>query len=142
MLHVTDEWLVPIQKINGAVRGHAHRGGAEVRVIRFHQVVFDRLAFEAGALFGDFHPEDALETNDIDIQKIALKLFGEMAAGKNASAGTWTRWPFPELLHLGVFSRGFQVAAEGRAEVAVVARGVGDDVVAPIIKDTSVGVGE
>src|SRR6266850_49823 len=104
-------------------------------------MILDRLALQAGTFFTHLHPEDALEANDIQVEKIILKLFREMPAGENAGAGTGTRRPLPEFFQVvRVLGREFQIAAEGRAEVAVVAGRIGNDVVAPIIKHASVRV--
>ena len=87
VLHVTDDRVVPVAEINRAIRADVDRGRAEVRVAGRNEV-FECFAFEAGALLADLHAVDALEADDVAVQKISLKLLGEVAAGEEA--GPWT----------------------------------------------------
>ena len=41
-----------------------------------------------------------------------------------------------------MFGRVVNVAAEGRAEVGVIAGGIGDEIIAPVVEDASVRVGK
>ena len=141
MLHVPDQLIGPVQKIEGTVRRHIDRDRAEIRIIRFHQI-FQRLAFQAGARFGHFHSKDALEANNVAVQKISLELIRKMPAGNHAGSRTGTRGALPEFLHFRVFGGVVQVAAEGRAEIVVVAGRIGDDVVAPVVEHASVRIGK
>ena len=85
---------------------------------------------------------DALEADDVAVEKITLKLRRELAAADQAGAGARARRAVPELLHVRVFGGIINVTAEGRAKITVVARGVGDEVVAPVIEDAAMRIGE
>src|SRR5262245_42181275 len=65
-----------------------------------------------------------------------------MAAGQNPGGWTRPRGPRPELFHARMFGGIIQVAAKGRAEEVLVAGGIGDNVVAPVVEDTPVRVGK
>ena len=43
--------------------------------------VLEGFALQSRAILGDFHAEDAQETDDVQVQKISLKLLREMPAG-------------------------------------------------------------
>src|ERR1043166_2917676 len=105
-------------------------------------MVRDGFSVQTRALLRHLHAVDSLEADHVDVQKIALELLREMPAGKNTRAGAGAHGPFPELLQVAVFGWIFQVAAERGAEIAVVPGRIGDDVVAPVIEDATVGIGE
>src|SRR5207244_3020974 len=125
VLHVSDKLVGPVEEINGTVRRNIDRSGTEIRIVRLDQV-FDRLPFQAGAVLADLHPEDALETNDVAVEEISLKVIREMAAGDQAGAGAGTRGALPELLHLSVFRRVIKMTAESRSEEGFVAGRIGN----------------
>src|SRR5438046_8332414 len=141
VLHMSDELVGPVQEVDRACWRDVPPDRAEVRVVRFDEVL-ERLAFEAGALLAYSDAEDALEPNDIAVQKIALKIVGEMPAGNQAGAGAGPRGPLPKLVQLRVLRRVIEMAAEGRTEIAVVSGRIGNDVVAPIIENAAVRIGE
>ena len=64
-----------------------------------------------------------------------------MPAAQDGRAGAGPRRAVPELLHPGMRA-GVEVAAEGRTEVVGVAGRVGDQVIAPVIEDPAVRIGE
>ena len=88
------------------------------------------------------HPVNPLETDDVAVEEIALEFLGEVAAREDPGAGTGARRPVPELIHRGVFLGVVDMPAERRCEIAIVARGVGDDVVPPVVEDAPVRIGE
>src|SRR4051794_7880786 len=98
MLHVADDWVLPIGHIDRTVGSDVHGGGAEVSVAGTNQVLHP-LAFEARAFLVDFDTIDALEADDVAVQKIALEFLREMPAGKNGVARAGPRGPVPERLH-------------------------------------------
>src|SRR5687768_17166946 len=65
-----------------------------------------------------------------------------MPAGEDAGPRARPRRTLPELAQRLVFLRVVDGAAERGAEVGVVARRVGDEVIAPVIDDPAVRVGE
>src|SRR5262249_9594339 len=142
VLHVADERLVPVQKIQRAVGSDADRRGTKVRVIRFDQMIGNGLALDPRAFLLNLHAVNALETNHVQVEEIPLKILREMAAGKDARAGTWTRGLLPELPHMGMFGGIIEIAAEGRTKIAVIAGGIGDDVRAPVVKDAAMRISE
>src|SRR5439155_1320942 len=93
-------------------------------------------------VLADLHPEDALETNDVAVEEISLKVIREMAAGDQAGAGAGTRGALPELLHLSVFRRVIKMTAESRSEEGFVAGRIGNQIGAPVIELAAVRVGE
>jgi hypothetical protein len=76
MLHVADERFVPVAKINRAVRADIDGDRAKIRVGGTDQA-FLQLAFEAGAVLGHLDQVDALETDDVAVEKIALQFGGK-----------------------------------------------------------------
>src|SRR5258708_360279 len=105
-------------------------------------MVRDGVGCGACAVLTDLRAVNALESNHVQVEKVALELLGKMAAGENASAGAWALGPLPELLQIPVLGGIVDEPAEGRAEVAVVAGPFPNNVVAPIIEAPPVRVGE
>ena len=103
--------------------------------------MLQRFTFEAGAFFGDFRAENPLDADDVGVKEKALPVIGEMAAAENGGAGAGARRAVPELVHAGMAAT-VEVAAEGRAEVVRISGGIGDEVVAPVVKHASVRIGE
>ena len=141
VLQVADDRVVPVGEVEGAVGSGGDRGGTEVRVAGGNQIL-EGLTLQAGAFLVDLHAEDPLEADDVQVEEISLELVGEVAAGDHARAGAWARRTVPELLHAGMLRRVVDASAEGRAEVGVVAGGIGHEVVAPPIEDAAMGIGE
>src|ERR1041384_191823 len=123
MLPVADNRFLPIQKINRAVGRNVHARGTKIRIVRLHERRLQGFARKTGILLLDLDPVNALETDDIDVEKISLKFIGKMAAGQNARARTGTRGTLPELFHARVFAGKIDVTAESVAEIGVVGRG-------------------
>ena len=65
-----------------------------------------------------------------------------MTAGQNARARTRTGRTSPKLLHSRVLFRSVNKSAEGGSEETFVPGCIGDDVVTPIVKDTTMRIGE
>ena len=85
VLHVTDDRLMPIGEVNRAVGARANANRAEVRIGGRNQI-FERLTLQARAVLGDLDAEHALEGNHVEVQEVALKLLGEVAAGQDTGA--------------------------------------------------------
>ena len=80
MLQVSDDGLRPITEVESAVRAIGHADGAEVLVvlgIGVHEVL-QGFAFGTRAFVGDTDTKDALETDDVGIEEVALEFLGEM----------------------------------------------------------------
>src|SRR4051812_48760796 len=65
-----------------------------------------------------------------------------MAAGEDPRSRARTRRPVPELAQPVMLGRVIQIAAEGGTKVGIIAGGVGHKIVAPVIKDPPVRIGE
>ena len=141
MLHVPDDRLVPVGKVNGAVRTGGDGDGTKIRIARFNQM-FQRPAHQPGSFLGDIHPKNAAKPDDIQIEKIPLKLVGEMPAGQQPRRRTRTRGPAPEFPHRRVLGGIIEMSAEGRTEIGVVARRIGHQVVAPSVEHSAMRIGE
>jgi len=143
MLHVADDVVRPVAKVDRAIRPDADADGAEVRqVFRLgRDEVLHRFAFQAGAVLSDFHAVDALEGDDVDVEKISLELVGEMPAAEDARTGTRARGALPKIFQVRMLA-GVEQAAERGAEVGIVPGRVGHDVVAPVVEDAPVRVGK
>ena len=85
VLHVTDDRLMPIGEVNRAIRARANANRAEVRIGGRNQIL-QRFTLQARAILGDLDPEHALEGNHVQVQEVALKLLGEVAAGQDTGA--------------------------------------------------------
>ena len=112
MLHVADDRVVPVSKVDRAFRPHINKDGAEVWIARGDQI-FQRLAFEAGTFLSDFDAVNSLEADDVDVQEIVLEFFGEMTAGGVALVRRW----FPTCLSAKVGCNAVSMklaGAEGR----------------------------
>ena len=88
VLHVADDRILPIGKINRPIRSNVYRHRAEIVVARTDEV-FERLAFQARTVLADFDAIDALKPNYITVQEIALKLGWKMAAGQDRRSRAW-----------------------------------------------------
>ena len=144
VLEVADEHLRPVHDVERAVGGDGDAGGTEVAgllLVGLDEVREEGLTLEAGAVFGDLRAEDALDGDHVRVEEVALPVVGEVTAAEDRGARAGARRTVPELLEPGV-GAGVEVAREARAEVVGVAGGVGDDVVAPVVEDAAVRVGE
>ena len=92
MLHVADDVVRPVGKIDRTIRSDVHADGTEVRQILGlgRDEMLQRLALETRAFLRDLHAKDALEADDVDVQKISLELLREMPAAEDTRAGTRT----------------------------------------------------
>ena len=140
-LQMSDQRVVPVDHVEGSVGAGGGVDGPEIRVLRLHHVGFPR-AGESGAVALQLHPKNALETDDVRIEVVAPILFGKMGTGENRAAGGGPRGSRPDLTHAGVFGRKVEFAAERGTKIGVVAGGVGDQVVAPVIEGAAMGIGE
>src|SRR5438128_5829726 len=95
MLHVADDRILPVANVNRSIRSDIDRYWPEVRIAGAEEIR-QPLPFEARAILGDFDPVNALETNDIAVEKIPLEFGREMAAGEQSGAGARTRGALPE----------------------------------------------
>ncbi len=144
VLQVANQHLRPIHHVQRTVWCYCDAAGSEVRVffdVSLEKRGLERFAFEAGAFLGNLCPEDSLKADDVGVEEESLPVVGEMATAENRGAGAWAGRAVPELAHAGMRS-GIEVSAEGWAEVVRVAGCVRDDVVAPVVKNAAVRVGE
>ena len=143
MLEVADEHLRPIHEIERAIRRHGDARWAEIRVLRDirSDEVLDSLALDAGTLLSQLGAENSLHTDHVGVEEKPLPIVREVAAGEDRRAGARARRAIPELFHRGMRA-GVEVAAHGRAEVVVIAGGVGDQVISPIVENPAVRIGE
>ena len=142
VLHVTDDRVLPIGEVDGAVGPHLEIGRAEVRVARRDdRLDLGRLGIAAVPL-GELVLEDSLEADHVADEEIPLELGREVGAGEEldprAGAGA-----------LVVNTRGatmlvhpIESRREDRAPVGNGACAVDDDVIAPGIEGVAVRVGE
>ena len=86
VLHVADEYVVPVDDVERAVGGELHVDGAEVAVGAGEQVVAVG-AFVAGAVVGDLVLFGAEEADGVVDEDVALDVVGEVAAGDELEAG-------------------------------------------------------
>src|SRR5439155_25212968 len=127
MLHVSDDGILPIEEIHGAVRADLDRVRAEIRVGGIN----DRLQFSAAvarALFADLVLENALEADDIGDEVIALEIIGKMPATENGGARRRTRPLVEDRLHFGMLARIIDVARKSRRIIIHVPRAVRDKI--------------
>ena len=144
VLEVADEHLRPVHDVERTIGGDGDAGGAEIAgllLVGLDEVRQEGLTLEAGAVFGDLRAEDALDGDHVRVEEVALPVVGEVTAAEDRGARAGARRTVPELLEAGV-GAGVEVAREARSEVVGVAGGVGDDVVAPVVEDAAVRVGE
>src|SRR5688572_243549 len=138
MLHMADDWIVPIREIKRSIRPGADGNRTKIRILPFDDM-FKRFASQSRAILSDLHVVNTEKGNDIQVQKIALEFVRKMSACQNTCRWTRTRWSLPELLHAGMFPFvEIKVAAESGSEISVIARGIGHKVVAPGIENPAV----
>ena len=140
-LEVADERVVPVHDVERAIGTGGGIDRAEIKILRLEDVGLAR-ALDAGAVGLEVDAVDALKADAVRVEIVAPIFVGEMPARENRAAGAGTRGAVPDGFQLRMFRRVVQAAAEGRAPVGVVAGGVGDDVIAPIVEGAAVGVGE
>src|SRR5262249_6998217 len=99
VLHVANDRVLPVEKINGPVRSDADIRRSKVRIGREHDRL-DFLADKARILVLDLVLEDALEADNVGYQQIALHFIGKMPAGKVFHAGTGTGFLLIDLRRL------------------------------------------
>ena len=79
MLHVADDVVGPIAEVERPVRADADADGTKIRIRRRDEML-QRFAFQTSAVLADLHAVNALERDDVDIEKTSLELLGEMTA--------------------------------------------------------------
>ena len=89
MSHVPNNRIVPVEKIDGAVRTNIDSRWTKVRIIRGDEIL-ECFAGKSRALLRHFDPEDSLNTDDITVEKIAVEVVGKMAAAQYTGSGTGT----------------------------------------------------
>ena len=108
VLHVTDDEVLPIGDVEGAIGTEDGVGGAEIFVIAFEEIVGwgapDLAKAEGFVAIGEaFAVElvafDAEVADGIEDEEILLELFGEVFAGDDGISGDWADLHFEELLH-------------------------------------------
>src|SRR5439155_3002676 len=141
MLHVSDDGILPIEEIHGAVRADLDRVRAEIRVGGIN----DRLQFSAAvarALFADLVLENALEADHVGDEIVALEIVGKMSAAQNGGARRGARPLVKDRLHFRVLARVIDMSRESRRVVIHVPRPVRDKILTPAIEDMAMRIGE
>ena len=141
VLHVADERILPVEKVNGAVRPDFDIGRAEIRIGRGE----DRFHFgrgQARARVLRLVLQNALESNDIGHEQVALILFGESATAEDFHARTGPRALLVDLRRMRVLVRIIEMSGEKRSVVGVGPGAVIDVILAPTIPNVAVRVGE
>src|SRR5262249_51822846 len=142
VLHVANDWVLPIEEIDGAVRPKLDVRWPKVRVAGIQ----DRLEFrarEAGALVFDLVAQDALRGKDhIADQQIALEFIGEVPAGQDFDAGARPRALLINLWRASVFLRKRKIAGEQRAVEWDSPGAIHNDVLSPAIEYVPVRISE
>src|SRR5262245_4965060 len=86
MLHVADDGILPVAKINCAVGPDVDRHWAKIRVTGANQVLLP-LAFETRAVLAHLHAINPLKPNHIAVEKIPLELRRKVPAAKQGRTG-------------------------------------------------------
>ena len=126
-----------LQTQERATRGHAGSDPSQ-----------DDLPHQAALLGSDIEPspnlvlENALETDDVGDQQVALVFLGKMPAGENLHAGAGPRFLLIDLRRMGVAQGKRHVPREQGGVVRVGAGAIVDEVLAPAIPDVAVRVGK
>src|SRR5438552_1295280 len=113
VLHVADDRVLPIEKIHGAVRADLDGVGPEIRVAG----IDNRLDFDSGearALVADLVLKNALETDDVGDEVVALDIIGEVPATQNGGARRRARALVEYRLHFWMLARIVDVAGKRR----------------------------
>ena len=79
MLHMADNRVLPIRKIECTVGPNFHVGGPKIPV-RGSQDMFGRKTFKAAFLILEFILQDSMKPDHVGDQEIVLIFFWEMAA--------------------------------------------------------------
>ena len=104
--------------------------------------MLERFAFDPRTIGRELDAENALDADHVAVEKVAVEIIRPCPAGDHPRSGAGPRGTAPELFHAGVFAGEVDVTAERRREIVGVAGGIGDEVVAPIVEDFAVRVGE
>ena len=142
VLHVADDWILPINKVERAIRRGLHVHGAKIWIGREE----DRFGFfgrtEARILILHLVIEDALEADHVLDEQVPLKLFGEVRPRQVFDRGTRAGSLLVDARRAAVLVREFEIAGEERRVIRHRARPIDDDVLTPCIEGMSVRVGE
>ena len=143
MLHVADDRVVPVEEINRAVgRRHRRPMGRKFGIVAIRPAAVRSSRPTARALLAHLDAEDALEANTLQLRKLPWNSSGKWRLDRIPVPGHGREGRFQNSFMLAMLGRVINMAAERRAEVGVVAGGVGDEVVAPVIEDAPVRIGE
>src|SRR5947207_3348995 len=140
VLHVPDDRVVPVKKIDRAIRTSVNSGRTKIRILGCDEIL-QCFAAQSGTFLAYLHAKNSLDADDVTVQKIMVEFVGKVPAADKTSPRTWPGGAFPKLLHSGVFAC-IEMAAERWRKIVSVAGRIGDDVVTPIIKDASVRIGK
>src|SRR3954471_9198297 len=99
MLHMPDDWVLPVREINRSIRPDVDGHRPEIRIAGTDQWRINGFTLKSRALFTHLDAIDPLEADDIAIEEVVLILIREMAAGQHRRAGTRAGWPVPKLFH-------------------------------------------
>ena len=141
VLKVADDRIVPVEEVDRAIRPDIDIRRTKVRIGREH----DRLQLgtdEAGAFVIEFVLQDALESDHVGHQQIALVVLGEVPAGKDCRAGTGTGALLIKRRRSRMLLRIFQVAGKQCRVVGHCSGAVVHEVLAPTVEHMAVWIGE
>ena len=77
VLHVADQRVVPVDKIEAAIGADLQVAGTEIAVVRLDQVL-PEVALDLRAVLDDFKVLDAEEADRVGVEVVALHLLGEV----------------------------------------------------------------
>ena len=141
VLHVSDDRVDPVQKIDRAIGADLEVGGTEHRVGgRKHGFFLG--ARETCPFIVDPVSENALEPDHIADQEIPLPGLGKVAARERLDARARPGSLSVNLRRSGVLRGVIEMTREEGRMVRNRSRAVGDDVLTPSIEGVPVGVGE
>ena len=141
VLHVPDQRVVPVEEIDRTVGPDLDVDRAEVG-IRAEDDRLELLGAETRAVVEHAVLEDALKTDHVGHQVVALVLLGEVRAREDLGPAAGPRALLEEREVARVAGGKVEVAAEGQRVVVHVAGAVGHEVLAPAVEHVPVRVGE
>ena len=141
VLHVPDQYVVPVDQVERPIGRKLHIDRAEVAVFAHHQIG-PVLAFVARSIIFQGVFFRAQKTNRVVDQEIALDIIRKMAAGNKLQARCWPH-PVCFFNQLNRFVGGFAVARQhrtGHHPANIGAGGFGKKRLSPVVKRNTPGI--
>ena len=143
VLHVTNQHVVPIDDVEGAIGGELEVDGAEVGIGAGEQILAEG-GFPAGAVVLDLVLLDAEKADRVAKDKVALHFLGEVPGGDNFEPGGRANFVGGG----NEIDGGGRLAAEGgldlhrQGPVQGGAGGVNKEILTPAVEDVAPGIGD